>query len=242
MSDPTKTLMSPAEQAAHAKKLEAEAVKAEAEARKFIGEAREAEASARTAEIVLQLAEEADAAKRAGDDYHRVYRFTGGVDGGTVASAMKKLTEWDRLYPAEPFEIIFFSPGGAVIPGMALFDFIRDLSANGHEITTGCTGMAASMGGILVQAGDKRWASHQSWYLIHRAAFAAAGKTFDVEDEVEFVKRIEKRIIDIFVSRSHLTVAKIRRKWDRKDWWLDADEMLKEGLIDEIRPHALSEA
>jgi ATP-dependent Clp protease protease subunit len=95
--------------------------------------------------------------------------------------------------------------------------------------------MAASMGGILMQAGDKRWASGQSWYLIHRASFGAGGKTFEVEDEVEWIKRIEKRIINIFVSRSHLTEAKIKRNWDRKDWWIDADQALEFGLVDEIR-------
>ena len=95
--------------------------------------------------------------------------------------------------------------------------------------------MAASMAGILLQAGDVRWIGHQAWMMIHRAAFGAIGKTYEVEDEVRLVKRIEQRIVDIFTSRSKLTNQKIKRNWDRKDWWIDADECLQLGLVDEIK-------
>ena len=95
--------------------------------------------------------------------------------------------------------------------------------------------MAASMAGILLQAGDVRWIGHQAWLMIHRAAFGAIGKTYEIEDEVKLVKRIEGRILDIFTSRSKLTRHKIVRNWDRKDWWIDADEALEMGLVDEVR-------
>ena len=71
--------------------------------------------------------------------------------------------------------------------------------------------------------------------MIHRAAFGAIGKTYEVEDEVKLVKRIEERVLDIFTSRSKLTKRKLKRNWDRKDWWIDADECKKLGLVDEIR-------
>ena len=51
--------------------------------------------------------------------------------------------------------------------------------------------MAASMAGILLQAGDTRWVGHQAWVMIHRAAFGAWGKTHEIEDEVEFVKELK---------------------------------------------------
>ena len=91
------------------------------------------------------------------------------------------------------------------------------------------------MAGILLQAGEVRWIGHQAWMMIHRAAFGAIGKTYEVEDEVKLVKRIEERCLDIFVSRSNLSKIKIKRNWDRKDWWIDADECLAMGLVDEIR-------
>lgn len=224
-----------------AARREAEIEKNQAEARKHLAEARRMEAEARALEVAAEKAEialvdvrESDAFKRAGDDYHRVYMFSGGVNAQSVEVAINTLTAWSRMFPGEPFEIIFNSPGGGIIEGMRLFDFIRYLSDSGHEITTGATGMAASMGGILVQAGDIRWTSKESWYLIHRAAFAAGGKTFEVEDEVEFVKAIEKRIIKIFVERSKLTERQVKGKWERKDWWLNSDELLELGLVDRI--------
>jgi ATP-dependent protease ClpP protease subunit len=95
--------------------------------------------------------------------------------------------------------------------------------------------MAASMAGILLQAGDVRWVGGQAWIMIHRAAFGAFGKTYEVEDEVEFVKRIEERCLDIFVSRSKLTKQKIKKNWDRKDWWINPDEAKELALVDEVR-------
>jgi ATP-dependent Clp endopeptidase proteolytic subunit ClpP len=223
-------------------KTNAEALKYQAEADHYIAqaewyraEARRFDAEARVAVLEADTKERARREFDAADVLHHVYRFTGIVDKGSVDKCVTKLTEWHRLDPGCDIEVIFFSPGGEVISGFALFDHLRWLSSQGHKITTGCTGMAASMGGVLMQAGDHRWASGQSWYMIHRAAFGAAGKTYEVEDEVAWVKRIEKRIIDIFVSRSNLTEPKIRRRWDRTDWWIDADECLALGLVDEIR-------
>jgi ATP-dependent Clp endopeptidase proteolytic subunit ClpP len=231
-----------AEIAATVAKTEAEAVKFHAEADHYTAqaewyraEARRFDAEARVAELEAEAKERVRRENDAADVQHHVYRFVGLVDKGSVEKCVTKLTEWHRLDPGCPIEVIFFSPGGDVISGFALFDHLRWLSSEGHKITTGCTGMAASMGGVLMQAGDHRWASGQAWYMIHRAAFGAAGKTFEVEDEVEWVKRIEKRIIDIFVARSQLTESKIRRNWDRKDWWLTADQCLELGLVDEIR-------
>lgn len=220
---------------AEAEKALAEAEFARAQAAKANAEAAEQEANARIAVLEAEDRERRKVEEQASDVFHHVYRFNGPVSQDSVNKCMNKLTEWHRLDPNCSMEIIFFSPGGAVIPGFALFDHIRYLSSLGHEMTTGATGMAASMAGILVQAGDKRWMSGEGWYMIHRAAFGAAGKTFEIEDEVEWVKRIEARIIKIFTSRSKLTPQKIKRNWDRKDWWLDSDQCLEFGLVDEVR-------
>ena len=166
---------------------------------------------------------------------NHLYRFSGSVNEGSVRKCMSKLTEWDRLDSKCKMEIVFSSPGGSIIDGFELFDFMQELRGKGHHLTTGSLGMAASMAGILLQAGDVRWIGHQSWMMIHRAAFGAIGKTYEVEDEVKLVKRIEDRCVDIFVSRSKLSKIKIKRNWDRKDWWIDADECLALGLVDEVR-------
>jgi ATP-dependent Clp endopeptidase proteolytic subunit ClpP len=219
---------------AEAKKAIAEAEKALAEARKANAEADQAELSVRLEHIEVSQAEYAADNRAAGDEFHHIYRFIGEVDSDSVNRCVKKLTQWSRLDPGCDIEIIFDSPGGAVIPGLALFDYIRSLSNAGHHITTGATGMAASMGGVLVQAGDHRWMSAEAWMMIHRAAFGAIGKTFEIEDKVEWIKRIEGRIVSIFCANSKLTPQKVKRNWHRKDWWLSSNECLELRLIDEI--------
>ncbi len=214
--------------AAQAAKFNAEAAKAEAEARFANAQAREMEHAAWELDIHKKNIE-------ASDEFNHVFRFEGAVSEKSVKNAIQRLTSWHRQDPTCDIEIVFNSPGGDIINGMALFDFIQSLREEGHYITTGTIGMAASMAGILLQAGDHRWVGEQAWVLIHRASFSVWGSTYEVEDEVEFIKRIEQRIIEIFVARSNLTKKKIQSNWDRKDWWITSDEALEYELVDEIR-------
>jgi ATP-dependent Clp endopeptidase proteolytic subunit ClpP len=227
--------LSPEEVQANVTKTLAEAAKAEAEARKADADARKSDAEARVALLDATAKEKMRLWGDASDIHYHIYQFNTDVGEASVKKCVEKLTEWHRLDPGCDIEVVFNSGGGDVIEGFVLFDHLRYLSSQGHKIITGCTGMAASMAGILVQAGDHRWMSRQSWYMIHRASFGVIGKTFDVEDRLKWIQRIEERVLAIFVSRSQLTRAVIKRKWDRTDWWLESDECLKLGLVDEIR-------
>lgn len=209
--------------------------KNDSESKKTDAEARKLNAEATTAELEAEGLCRIRDRELYGDEENHLYRFSRDINHFSVEACMIKLTQWHREDNKCPIEIIFSSPGGSIIDGFELFDFLQDLRLSGHVITTGSMGMAASMAGVLLMAGDKRWIGHQSWLMIHRAAFGAIGKTFEVEDEVKFVKRIEERILDIFTSRSKLTKSKIKRNWDRKDWWIDADECLELNLVDDIK-------
>jgi ATP-dependent Clp protease protease subunit len=213
----------------------AETKRIQTETKKLLAEAKKAELELKEAEISYFNVHRKFQKERSVDEENHLYRYDGEISHGSVKTCMKKLTEWSRLDPGCDMEIVFSSPGGSIIDGFELFDFIQELRGRGHKITTGSLGMAASMAGILLMAGDVRWIGHQSWMMIHRAAFGAYGKTFEIEDEVKFVQRIEERILDVFTSRSKLSKLKIKRNWDRKDWWISADECLELNLIDEIR-------
>jgi ATP-dependent Clp endopeptidase proteolytic subunit ClpP len=220
--------------AANVKIKLAEVKRVQAEIEKTKAEARKAAAEAATLELEAERAYKTRDKEMASDEENFLYRFSKDVSHNSVQACMSKLTQWHRMNPDCDIEIVFSSPGGSIIDGFELFDFIQELRHD-HKVTTGSLGMAASMAGILLQAGDVRWIGHQAWMMIHRAAFGAIGKTYEVEDEVRLVKRIEERCLDIFVSRSNITKQKIRKNWDRKDWWIDADECLEAGLVDEIR-------
>jgi ATP-dependent Clp endopeptidase proteolytic subunit ClpP len=196
-------------------------------------EVRDSDAHARQTEIETHELERRYSEFQAGDHFNRVFRFTESVNEKSVSECMDTISRWARL-SKEPIEIIFFSPGGEIIQGMALFDFLQGIRALGIRLITGATGMAASMAGILLQAGDHRWCGEQSWILIHRPSGAAMGSLFEIEDSLEWSKRLEERCMNILTARSHLTKKDIATHWERKDWWLTSEEALEAGLVDEI--------
>lgn len=206
-----------------------------AQTRKELAEAREAEAKAAVAKIKLDEAKEKREKELASNERHHLYRFIGSVDGTSVKTCMDQLELWARLDPGCDIEIEFFSPGGSVHSGMALYDRILQLREAGHHITTSTVGYAASMGGILLQAGDERIMGREAYILIHEVQAGAIGTMGEIEDEVDFLKMVQRRILGIFAERSNLTKQQLGRRWKRKNWWIDSKEALELGLVDAVR-------
>jgi ATP-dependent protease ClpP protease subunit len=243
MTDTNTREPTPAETA----KLEAETAKlladietARAITRKAEAEADAAEHAATIASHAATKAGEDELARTRSDEHCRVYQFNGTVDQGSVDKCMAKLRLWDRIDPDCPIEVIFNSPGGGVIAGMALFDLLTRLSLRGggsHHVTIGAQGYAASMAGILLQAGDTRWIGSQSYLMIHEISAGTGGKIGEMKDDVDFYDRICARVVGIFVARSDgkITKARFEKSWKRTDWWLLSDESLKLGFVDEVR-------
>jgi ATP-dependent Clp endopeptidase proteolytic subunit ClpP len=225
--------------AAEADKAIAEAETARALSRLHIANAREAEAQAEKHEIELTAAREKELSRQHSDYHKRLYQFSGTVERASVNACMSQLREWDRLDPSCDIEVIFNSPGGSVIDGMALFDLLVRLSLRGggsHKVTIGAQGYAASMAGILLQAGDVRWIGAQSYLMIHEISAGASGKIGEITDAVKFYDAICARVVDIFVERSgKISKAKFIAGWLRTDWWLMSDAALKLGFVDEVR-------
>jgi len=217
------------------RKIEAEIAKIEADRQMVEQETRVESLIAERNEVELRAMRRKEKEELAGNKYHHVYAFNVSVSSASVSNCIDQLTQWHRDDPTCEIEIVFNSPGGDVVNGMALFDYMRDMRARGHKITTVTLGYAASMAGILLQAGDVRVVGREAWVLIHEASFGAGGKIGEVEDTVDWVKRIQKRILKIFAERSTLSEHQIAKRWKRKDWWLSSDECLKFGFADDIR-------
>jgi ATP-dependent Clp protease protease subunit len=131
--------------------------------------------------------------------------------------------------------LIINSPGGSVIDGLALYDTLRFVSEeSGREVTTVALGYAASMGGVLLQAGDVRLITPSSSVLIHEISSGSRGSTGRIKDHMEHVEMLTDRIVKILASRSTLTEDELREKWDRKDWWLTAEDVVRFGFADRI--------
>jgi ATP-dependent Clp protease protease subunit len=222
------------------------AARANAEARKAVAEASGAEAMAAIAHIALEKEQEVRHRQVLADDFnHHRFLFDGVVNDTSIKTCTRALNAWDRENPDCDIEIAFSSPGGTLMDGMELFDFISGLRHEGRTITTSAAGMAASMAGILLQAGDVRICGKQSYILIHEVSFGVGGKIGEIEDQTKFMRRVQGRILDIYAERcrdaadetavKRLTRAQISRNWTKTDWWLDADEALAAGLVDVIR-------
>jgi ATP-dependent Clp endopeptidase proteolytic subunit ClpP len=227
-------------------KHKAEAAKFEAEAYRAKTEAEQLLVSLKDAEIDLRQKQRIEDELLALDSYNYTYRFTTDVNDTTVKSCIDKLTFWHRTRPEQEIEVIFNSPGGSVFAGMDLFDYICELRRDGSVVNTHGRGHMASMGGILLQAGTKRSMGRESYILIHEVSHWAMGKVGEIEDEMKFLRLVSDRVAKIFVERareaghngtaSHpITMAGLKRGWDRKDWWLDSAEAIKLGIVDELR-------
>jgi len=95
--------------------------------------------------------------------------------------------------------------------------------------------MAASMAGILLQAGTVRVMANESWLLIHQVQFGAIGSFGEVEDRTEWVRRGQDRGVDLFCERaSGISKRTFKKKWERKDWWLTSDESIEYGIADRV--------
>lgn len=163
-----------------------------------------------------------------------VYTFYSSVDAETVQQCMAELGTWSRRGPGSEITVIFNSPGGSVLDGLALFDYLQQLRSVGHSVKTMALGRAASMGAVLLQAGSHRVIGRNAFLLIHEVSHQSVGKVSEMEDSVGFTKRLQQRLLAILSERSNLTEREIQRKWARKEWWVDAEEAVALGLADEL--------
>ena len=197
--------------------------------------------------LTQKLAAEARAAKMQADhlareeenelasfDRHHVYTFVGEVNAKSADLAMMVLEKWHNRDPECDITFIITSPGGDVIAGFALYDYMMWLRRHGHKLITVARGVAASMAGILLQAGEERLTDPNAQFLIHEISGELGGRLSDIGDTKTFFDRLDARGMAILAERSTLTQRQIKGKMSRKDWWLDAEEAVKYGFVDRI--------
>src|SRR5690606_744899 len=160
------------------------------------------------------------------------------VNSHTVESAMDTLDSWERSdeYDGEkrPIMIRFKSPGGSVIDGFDFFDFIISMRSRGWKIDTMATGIAASMAGVLLQAGEERLITRHSTLHLHKVSTISFGKLDDLEDGMDFTKELQRKINHVYAERSDLTPRQVDSLMSRKEVYLSAKEALAKGFVDRI--------
>ena len=117
-------------------KLRAETKRAEAQTKAEEQVARANTAQAGIVEVMGRNATREEEELLATNKFHHLYVFGTDVTGDSVGRCIEQLTKWSRLDPGCDMELVFNSPGGNVIAGMAMFDYLKSLSRAGHKITT----------------------------------------------------------------------------------------------------------
>jgi ATP-dependent protease ClpP protease subunit len=163
------------------------------------------------------------------------FDFVGIVMEGGVHDFIVRLENWSKRNPGKGIEIILNSPGGSVLDGLALVDYLGILQSRGHKLTIIGTGMVASMAGVLLQIADERVLTKHAYFGMHEvSSYVGMASTAMAEDHLKFTKELQTRLVAILCSKSTLTKAKLTTMWKRKDIWCNAEKALELGLIDRI--------
>jgi len=129
-------------------------------------------------------------------------------------------------------QIYLNTPGGSVYAGLGIYDTIQYINP---DVATICTGMAASMGAVILCAGTegKRTALKHSRVLIHQPMGGAQGQASDIEITAREIQKLKKELYEIISHHSKQTYKKVWKDSDR-DYWMTAQEALEYGMIDEV--------
>ena len=134
--------------------------------------------------------------------------------------------------PNKDIQIYFNTPGGSVHAGLGVYDTMQYISP---EIATICTGMAASMGAVLLTAGNKgkRSALKHSRIMIHQPMGGAQGQASDIEITAREILKLKRELYEIIARHAGKTYEQVEKDADR-DYWMTSEEAKAYGMIDEI--------
>lgn len=134
--------------------------------------------------------------------------------------------------PRKDIQIYLNTPGGSVYAGLGIYDTMQYIRP---DVATICTGMAASMGAVLLCSGEKgkRTALPHSRILIHQPMGGAQGQASDIEITAREIQKLKKELYEIISKHSGQTYKRIWKDSDR-DYWMTSQEAKDYGMIDEV--------
>lgn len=154
------------------------------------------------------------------------------IDDYVANIIQAQLLYLDSADPGKDIQIYFNTPGGSVNAGLGIYDTMQYISA---DIATICTGMAASMGAVLLTAGKKgkRSALKHSRIMIHQPMGGTEGVASDIEITVREIVKLKRELYEIIALHTGNPIEKVEKDSDR-DYWMTSQEAKDYGMIDEI--------
>lgn len=154
------------------------------------------------------------------------------INDYTANTIQAQLLYLDSVDSSKDISIYINSPGGSVTSGLGIYDTMQFIQSN---VTTICTGIAASMAAVLLVAGHegKRFALPHSRVMIHQPLGGVQGQASDIEITAREIQKYKKELYTIISDHSHTPFDKVWADSDR-DYWMTAEEAKEYGMIDAV--------
>ena len=162
----------------------------------------------------------------------RVMFLGTGIDDQVANIIQAQLLFLQSVDPKRDIQMYINSPGGGVYAGLGIYDTMQYITP---DVATICTGIAASMGAVLLCAGQKgkRSALPHARVMIHQPLGGAQGQASDIEITAREIMKLKKELYDIIANHSGQEFDKVHHDSDR-DYWMKADEAKAYGMVDEV--------
>ena len=190
--------------------------------------------------LIPTVIEKSSFGERAYDIYSRLLKdnivFLGGPIDDTVANiVIAQLLFLQSEDPKKEISLYINSPGGSVTAGLAIVDTMNHIK---NEVSTVCVGIAASMAAVILSSGTKgkRMALPNSEVMIHQPLGGVEGQASDIEITAKHIIKTRALTNKILAKNTGQTLARIEKDVDR-DFFMDAEEAKKYGLIDQVIEH-----
>ena len=187
--------------------------------------------------LVPMVVEQSGRGERSYDIYSRLLKerlifMVGQVNDQMANLVVAQLLFLESENPEKEISLYINSPGGSVSAGMAIYDTMQFIKP---DVSTLCTGMAASMGAFLLAAGakGKRFSLPNSRIMIHQPSGGSQGMASDIEIQAKEILYLRTRLNGIMAERTGQSIEQIAKDTDR-DRFMSADEAVEYGLIDKV--------
>lgn len=187
--------------------------------------------------LVPMVVEQSARGERAYDIFSRLLKeriifITGPIEDGMATLVCAQLLFLEAENPKKEIAMYINSPGGVVTAGMAIYDTMQFIKP---AVSTLCTGQAASMGSLLLAAGEKdmRFALPNASIMVHQPSGGYQGQATDIMIHAKFTERLKRRLNEIYVKHTGQDYDTIESALER-DNFMSSDEAKDFGLIDKV--------
>ncbi len=187
--------------------------------------------------LVPMVVEQTNRGERAFDIYSRLLKervifITGPIEDYGASLITAQLLYLEAENPKKEISMYINSPGGVVTSGLAIYDTMQFIRPS---VSTLCTGQAASMGSLLLAAGEKglRFALPNARILLHQPSGGFQGQASDIERHAEDIIKLKRRLNEIYVKHTGQDYDVIEKTLDR-DYFLTANEACNFGIVDKV--------